>query len=200
LKLFSATLGEGACANTRSKLAEYKDMVQYMKSWSTAYDDARQTADTFNANIYKGLSQFTNKALKRSAGNNTNHDKEKRIESKWINKLKTGFTSWENEFNKQLYSLYTWGPKMMKNEMNVIFTPEGYKDFDNFIQSSAKPLDDGYTRSMNSKDKPFQQISQYLVNGINNMKTVDDNKHVVSVMQSMIDKVERSTVTCHDEL
>jgi len=199
------TLVRSACANTRNKLAEYKDMVKYMKSWSTAYDEARATVYFLTVNIKKGLSQFTAKAYKRGGGsykkrymnknNSTNH-----VEKKWMNKLETGFSDWENEFNKQLYSLYTWGPKMMKNEMNAIFTPDGYKDFDNFIQSSAKPLDDGYTRSMNSKDKPFQQISQYLVDGINNMKSIDDNKHVVDGIQSMIDKIERNTVRCHDEL
>jgi len=187
-----------ACHATRSNIEHFNDMVGYMKSWTRSYTNAKKLEATMLRNIKEGLTTMKKRhAEKRSKIAGSEADI---TSSYYVKKLEKGFDTWGVEFSSQLNTLNTMGPQLMKDNLKAMFVPAGSNTLESYFEEVSKKADVAYKKSFVANTTPFQGIAKNFVKHLTNKNTLEQLVPFVDEWDSMISKVDKRTISCHDEL
>jgi len=185
-----------SCHATRSKVEHFNDMVGYMKSWTQSYTNAKKMEATMTRNIKDGLTFMKNAhAEKRSKIEGNEGDV---TSNYYVNKLEKGFETWGAEFSSQLATLNTMGPQLMKDNLKAMFVPEDSNSLENYIEEVSRKADVAYKKSFISNATPFRGIAVNFVKHLASNNTLEQLAPLVDEWDSMISKVDKRTISCHD--
>jgi len=188
-----------SCHATRSKVEHFNDMVGYMKSWTQSYTNAKKMKADIVMNINEGIQSFImNNREKRSIINESEIITD--AEKKWTKTFNKGFNGWVTEFRSQLHSLNTMGPHLLKNDLKAMFVPEDGSSLESYIEEVSRKADVAYKKSFISNVKQFPEIAKNFVKHLTINNTLAQLVPLVDEWATMISKIDKRTISCHDEL